>query len=908
MKSLEKKFKRYRTNVVQSMNIKEINNYLKNISENLSYLIKKDKDIIRKENDNGKYENAYDLISKSENNNDEILFLALITFHHKQGGVVECTFPSKEKIISGNKLNQLIDIKNEKIKDKNLVMELISNNLINNCLIDGIHLSNNDSNIFFIHDFPKILYCFSYYIQKNTDNGENNIQDDFQENIRGCIQKSICIISTMPLFGNIITYQNYYTYLSTQMTLYMNQKSLNDKKVLTDIYIKLKNEFCKEKKWQFNLRKAFSILKDDLLIVLKFIKLEKSIIIFSKIPSNVSLLIMTLLSIFPGNYSNGKSHFDLQNGTPFKIFHEKYLIFPLFTLYDLDPLLEKINNSKDINFLIGTTNNLILKNKQLNFSCSINVDEQKVIYGENVNESIKTLNGKEKKLLTNIYSLINQKVPITSEDSTNSNSNTSNTNSNNLNNAPNNISNTNINLNKKIKNEEPWIISYDNGKNSNSNTFYLIKKSINFYYQRILYDLSYLIEEMKIKYLNDPYIKLKKYFKRLTDNFIKFSAKQVSEKSLDDIKKNKLDEEEILPYLEEQLADPFYYVLSTILPINFGYTFPNYENNKSALQNNRESILVKVNNLAFLSEWTKTRNFKKWYCSYKEQIIYYSSLNAKASLATLYDYDDNIYKGNIVLGLKEGTGEYEYKTEKMTFSGEYKNDLRHGNGKLASEDGSYYYVGDWVENKMEGKGILYSSKLGKYSGGFHKDSFEGKGKLEDLEKNVYEGMFHKGLKKGRGELIFSNGNVYDGEFKNDKFNGKGILKDSKGNILQEGEFKDGVFVKFKKMSYIKEEKNTKDNSSLSSKESSKRLPINPLHDNEELKLYSIQRNNSIDEEENEDEKEENKEIEEDKEKKKEEEKEEKKEKEKEEKKEKEESKEKGKDNIKNEGKEKKIKK
>ena len=324
MKSLEKKIKRYRTNVLQSMNIKEINTYLKNISENLSYLIKKGKNNIRKENNNGKYENAYDFIEKSQINDDSILFLALITFHHKQGGMLECTFPSKEEIISGQKLNPLIDTKNEKIKNKNLVMESIINNLVNNCLIDGIHLTNNDSNVFIIHDFPKIIYCFSFYIQKNTDNEENNIQDDFQENIRGCIQKSICIVSTIPLFGNIITYQNYYTHLSTQMTLYMNQKSLNDKKALTDIYIKIEKEFCKEKKWQFNLRKAFSILKDDLLIILKFIILEKRIIIFSQIPSNVSLLIMTLLSFFPGNYSNGKLNFDEQNGTPFKIFHEYY--------------------------------------------------------------------------------------------------------------------------------------------------------------------------------------------------------------------------------------------------------------------------------------------------------------------------------------------------------------------------------------------------------------------------------------------------------------------------------------------------------------------------------------------------------------------------------------------------------
>ena len=88
MKTLGKKYKKIRSNVVQSINSKEINSYLKSISENLSYLINKNKNDIIKENDNGKYENAYDLIDKTENNNNEqILFLALITFHHKQGNI-----------------------------------------------------------------------------------------------------------------------------------------------------------------------------------------------------------------------------------------------------------------------------------------------------------------------------------------------------------------------------------------------------------------------------------------------------------------------------------------------------------------------------------------------------------------------------------------------------------------------------------------------------------------------------------------------------------------------------------------------------------------------------------------------------------------------------------------------------
>ena len=838
MKNLGKKFKKVRSNVVQSMNIKEITTYLKTISENLSNLIKKDKDTIIKENNNGKYENAYDLINtKENNNNDQILFLALITFHHKQGGVVECTFPPKEKIISSGKLDELVDKNNEKVNSKELVLDFILNILVNNCLIDGIHLVDTDSNFFFIHDLNKIIYCLSYYVQKKTDDNENKIEDDFQENIRGCIQKSICIVSTLPLFGNILTYDNYYTHLSTQMNLYMNQKSLNDKSALIDIYNKLEKEFHQEQKWMFNLRKAFSILKNDLLIILKLILLEKRIIVFSQIPSNVSLVIMTFLSFL---LSNGKSCFEEQNGTPLKLFHQNYLIYPLFTLFDLDPLLEKIKNNNNINFIIGTTNNLIATNKKLNYSCLINIDEQKVQYGECLNDSIKIINGKEHKFLVKINELLNQCI-------TNENSN----------------NNQNI---KKCKIDEPWIIEYGNGKISK--LFDSVKKNILVYYVRILYDISYIISEMKNKYENDPYEKILNIHKTINQNYHKSISQD--ENIINDQNENnniiKKAEKETLPQLEEILADPFPYVIYTVLPIKFDSlnSFSNSDKNKSILDKKRESILIKVNNLAAVSEWTKTRNFKKWFCSYKEQIIYHSTLNTKETHTFLYDINDNYYKGTMLLGRRNGTGEFYYKKEEMTYKGEYKDDLRNGHGKLSSKNGKYYYLGDWFKNKMQGNGIYYSYKIGNYTGQFYQGYFEGKGVLTDLENNVYEGMFHKGRKKGKGEIRFNNGDIFKGEFKNNKYNGKGVLMDSKGNILKEGEFKDGNCIKFKKVSN-KEVKPSKEDMPRKSKESSKSLVLIPLNENEDDRFNYNQQNSSIDENEEEDEKGEEKEEEKDKE-------------------------------------------
>ena len=796
-----------------SNNNNEINYYLRNFSENLSNLIKKEKSLIIKENFNQKYESAYDLVFNNENkyNNNHILFIALITFHHKLGGIIECTFPPKEEIIYNEELRSLID--NEKFNSPNSILEFISNNLINYCLIDGIHLSNNDTNFFFIHDFKKPIYCLSYYIQKKTDNKENKIEDNFQENIRGCIQKSICIISTLPLFGNINVYQNYYTNLSNQMTIYMNQKSLNDKSVLNDIYNKLLYEFEPDKKWIFNLRKVVLLLKDNILIILKLILLEKRIIAFSQIPSNASLLIMTILSILPGNYLNGRTCFDEQNGTPFKIFHENYLIYPLFTLFDLDSLLVKIKKNNKINFLIGKTNKLIIENIDLNYSCLINIDEQKIKYSSDINEDIKHINGKESKVMKSIYDLIN-----------------------------NNKNNSEEKNNIKIRNDERWIIDIKN--ENDKKELYSIKKYILSYYLKIIFDISYLIEEIRNNINEDPYgPKLINYYENIQLKYLKSTTKNfycTREKD----NKEFFQGNDLLPFIEKIISDPTTYTISSILSIKL----PKLQSpKKTSLEKKRESILSKKNILSFISLWTKTKNFNKWFCSYDKKIINYSTLNIQEAKALLYDYDDNLYKGPMILGKKEGIGQYDYKNLKMIYNGNFKNDLKEGNGTLTSYDEKFYYEGEWLGNKMEGNGVLYSSQLGKYSGYFHQDFFEGKGSLIDINDNIYEGIFHKGEKNGEGILKLSNGSCYSGGFKNNKYHGKGILKDEKGNIILEGEFKYGSLYKAKKSNNKKDKILKNENEEIEHKKINKRKSFNPLTENELKDIQKIRFFDEIDE-------------------------------------------------------------
>ena len=59
------------------------------------------------------------------------------------------------------------------------------------------------------------------------------------------------------------------------------------------------------------------------------------------------------------------------------------------------------------------------------------------------------------------------------------------------------------------------------------------------------------------------------------------------------------------------------------------------------------------------------------------------------SLKNNFEYDEKYY---------DGEGVYE---------GEYKNNIRQGFGKFTTENGEYF-IGEWINGEMNGKGTLYS--------------------------------------------------------------------------------------------------------------------------------------------------------------------------------------------------------
>ena len=747
---------------------------LKSLSELLSSLSKLDKQIIDLDNDYDNYEDAYQNIEITKDNkiSNHLIFLALVSFHQKKGSVIECTLPNREDLQNNPIIKPLLNFKYSTPKE---LLDDLFFQLTNNALTDGIHLVNKDTEFFFIHNYQKPLYCLSHYVQVKTDEVEesnNNVIDDFQKNERNCIQKALCIVSTIPLFGNSIIYQNFYTQLVNQMDTFMEQKSLNDKTNLDILYKSLFTiKDIKNSMWIFNLRKIYCYIKEDIFTLIKLVLLEKKIIVYSQIPSNVSMFIITLISLLPGEFSQGLLKSYSQKGMPFKIFHDKYLIYPLFSLFDLEPLLSKINNNKNLNFLIGTTNSMVSNSNKLIYSCKIDLDKPEVIYNKkNTSANITTVNEVEEKNNSIISNFISKNIKAEGG----------------------------IYNNKKYCVEGDWIISNANEKNLEENK--LIKKIINHYFFSIIADISYINKEIKNKnnYKNIDknsfpiYDKIKNNYDKYMNNNTNVQMPKPKGMGMPILPKTKKEENNLFS-IEEIISEPLYNIVNSILSFNItnSKVFPCSNKYKDL-----ESLISKQNNLEFIIEWMQTKNFKKWYCSYDEILTNLSNLNIEKINIKIYDFDNNLYTGNLLHGKKTGEAKLYFVEEDMTYMGGFKNDLKDGKGNLTSKDNKFLYDGGWKNDKYNGEGSLLSPKLGKYSGNFKDGLFNGKGYLITPDNNEYKGNFLKGEKSGEGEYKLNTGYVYKGEFKNDLYHGMGKLYDNKKIIIQEGKFQKGEFVKF----------------------------------------------------------------------------------------------------------------
>ena len=662
-----------------------------------------------------------------------ILFIAIVSFHHKKGSIVEYTYPSKEDILKNDKIISYLIDSSGKTKE-NFIDELFFQ-LTCVCLPDGIHTSNRDTQFFIIQDYKYPLYGISCYEQIKS------FRDDTEENTRFSIQKSICIISFLPFYSSL------FSKLSICVEAYFNQESLQDKQIISEIYNNYRfddhmNYNISEMNFIFATRKLLCFTKDKIFMILKMILLEKKILVFSTVSGNVCSFIFNLISLFPGQIVfNFKRSVPIINylrnlemyGFPLKIFNENYKLFPLVTLFDIDKIESKYNN-----YLIGTTNQLLLDtaiNKK-KYDLVINIDAEKIIpflnkkSKDNKNKEIKEPKdskemfevSKEEK---NIYNSIKEKLK---------------------------------DFNIKY-NEIQWINTLnDNMFNSKANKLIIDGKeensnNINNYFK------SFSNESID-NFIRDEF---EKYFKKI---FIKVSL------CFNIIKNNSLVK---------------------LLDIPKEMAFSQYILDEKIIKKIFKILIPYSNTSEFLCHYTKMKSFDYWIKEH-DPILYYLSENIVSDkILTVFYEDGSVYEGEFKHGKPNGKGSMTSYDNKTIYDGDWVNGKREGNGKLIISD-EYNYTGPFENDCFSGSGGVLCDNIGNiYEGDFEKNKFEGYGHYKMSNGDTYIGEFKEGLFHGKGQYNDNEGNLFDGEFKNGKKDGEGVLIKKDGEKL-EGKFKNDLFI------------------------------------------------------------------------------------------------------------------
>ena len=102
------------------------------------------------------------------------------------------------------------------------------------------------------------------------------------------------------------------------------------------------------------------------------------------------------------------------------------------------------------------------------------------------------------------------------------------------------------------------------------------------------------------------------------------------------------------------------------------------------------------------------------------------------------------------------------------------------------------YEGDFVLNKMHGKGKFTWSNGTVFEGNFeHDKSKDGIATLKFKRGEKYVGDWKNGARTGKGVYTWTNGDTYEGDWVQNKRTGKGTFKSSDGNTVYVGDWKDG---------------------------------------------------------------------------------------------------------------------
>ena len=604
-----------------------------------------------------------------------ILLIALISFHHKKGSIIEYSFPPKESLHKSPNISYLIENKNISIAK---FVEDLFQKLTYICLPDGIHCTKSDTQFFIIQDYNYPLYGISCYEQIKSQ------RDDTIENTRNFIQKSLCILTILPLYSPL------YAKLSVTLETFFNQTSLKDKNIINDLYQNFfldgeTNFRLDEMNFVFATRKLICFTKEKIFLILKMILLEKKILIFSNISGNVCSFLYNLLALIPGqilfNLKNGNDikiylkHLKFY-GLPLKIFHSNYKIYPLISLYEID----QIEEEKDVNYIMGTTNQLIWNEsfEKKKVDLMINIDKMEIIpFFTKDKKEIFEYTKEEKDIYYNIENKLNShKVNYNNTNWLNSNE-------------------IDDEIDDYIRNEfskyfKDMLIKLSLIQNMiNLNN---IAKLLNVQNLDNLYSQS-ILDEKAIKSI------LKKLFPN--SNYISFLSLFSKTKSfsywISDVSENLFY---LSPYISSDKSITFF--------LEDGNTYIGTFN--KGLFDGFGTISSLDNKYLYEGEWKDGLKHGNGQLI-TEKIKYSGKFENdvfSGSKGVLCDEKGNIYEGDFVNGKFDGYGHYKMSNGD-NYIGQFKNGFFEGKGQLTDKKGNVFN-GNFVKGKKDGHGLIVTNK------------------------------------------------------------------------------------------------------------------------------------------------------------------------------------------------------
>ena len=150
----------------------------------------------------------------------------------------------------------------------------------------------------------------------------------------------------------------------------------------------------------------------------------------------------------------------------------------------------------------------------------------------------------------------------------------------------------------------------------------------------------------------------------------------------------------------------------------------------------------------------------------------------------------NKYVGEFKDNKRNGKGTFTFASGNK-YVGEFKNGKYSGQGTYTYEDGEKY-VGEYMSGKRHGQGTYTFASGNKYVGEFKNGKYSGQGTFTYADGEKYVGEHKNDKRHGQGTYTFAGGNKYVGEYKNNKRHGQGTYTYADGTI-ESGIWENGEF-------------------------------------------------------------------------------------------------------------------